>query len=193
MNQIFVSYASEDRERVAKLVKALEARGWSVFWDREIPPGEDWPVYIEDKIQAASCIVVVWSEASVDHSNKWVRIEAGEARDREVLVPARIDQVKPPFGFGQFQAADLIGWDGDPKAPEFHRLVTTIEELVSSGATAPEIWAKPGEKGWPVGIYEERDENGNELPKLHRMRIKSKSQPLSPTSKPGHWWTKVRA
>ncbi len=43
----------------------------------------------------------------------------------------------------------------------------------------------------PVGIYEERDGDGNELPKPRRTRIAGKSQPLPPTSKPGHWWTKV--
>lgn len=36
---IFMSYAREDRSRAEPLVRALEAKGWSVFWDPEIPPG----------------------------------------------------------------------------------------------------------------------------------------------------------
>jgi len=40
MSDIFLSYASEDRARVLGLVKALEAQGWTVFWDRMIPAGK---------------------------------------------------------------------------------------------------------------------------------------------------------
>lgn len=194
MSQIFVSYARADRGRVAKLVGALEAWGWSVFWDREIPPGATWPTHLEEVVREANCVVVVWSQASVDPERHWVRVEAAEGKERGILVPAQIDPVKPPFGFGLIQAADLVGWDGDEEAPEFHRLVTSIEKLVSSGsAGANEIWAKPGEKGMPPGIYEERDGEGNELPGLRRRKLGSKEQPLPPTSKQGHWWTKVSA
>ena len=34
MADIFVSYASDDRDRVQSLVEALEAEGWTVWWDR---------------------------------------------------------------------------------------------------------------------------------------------------------------
>ena len=33
---VFVSYASEDREKVRALVTDLEANGFSVWWDRSI-------------------------------------------------------------------------------------------------------------------------------------------------------------
>ena len=42
MSDIFVSYASEDRERIMPLVRVLEKSGWSVFWDRTIPAGKTW-------------------------------------------------------------------------------------------------------------------------------------------------------
>ena len=47
MTDIFVSYASEDLERVKPLVTTLEEQGWSVWWDRELVAG---PSY-EDKIE----------------------------------------------------------------------------------------------------------------------------------------------
>ena len=34
MSHIFLSYASEDRERVRPLAEALSQQGWSVWWDR---------------------------------------------------------------------------------------------------------------------------------------------------------------
>ena len=36
MADVFVSYARTDKERVAPLVSAIEAQGWSVWWDPEI-------------------------------------------------------------------------------------------------------------------------------------------------------------
>ena len=42
MSDIFVSYFSEERDRLLPLVNALEKTGWSVFWDRTIPAGKTW-------------------------------------------------------------------------------------------------------------------------------------------------------
>ena len=40
MSDIFLSYASEDRERVRPVAEALGRQGWEVWWDRDIPPGQ---------------------------------------------------------------------------------------------------------------------------------------------------------
>ncbi len=32
MEDIFISYASEDRERARQFASAFEARGWAVWW-----------------------------------------------------------------------------------------------------------------------------------------------------------------
>lgn len=42
MADIFLSYASEDRERIVPLARLLEGCGWSVFWDRKTPIGVTW-------------------------------------------------------------------------------------------------------------------------------------------------------
>src|SRR5689334_4710267 len=51
---IFVSYARLDRERVACIVEALEAAGWRVFWDLDIPPGWTWDDYIGARLDKAT-------------------------------------------------------------------------------------------------------------------------------------------
>jgi hypothetical protein len=97
MSNIFISYASEDLERVRPLAQALQAQGWSVFWDRTIPPGKTWRQVIGKALDEARCVLVVWSRAAIDST--WVQEEADHGREEGMLVPASIDDVRPPLGF----------------------------------------------------------------------------------------------
>ena len=81
-HQIFISYASEDQERIQPLVKALENKGWSVWWDRKIPLGKTFDEVIEEALDASNCVIVVWTKSSV--RSKWVRTEAGEGEQRGI-------------------------------------------------------------------------------------------------------------
>ena len=74
MSDIFLSYASEDQARAKKLAAALEAQGWTVFWDLTIPPGQSWQQVTSSQLNAARCVVVAWSKASIQ--SRWVREEA---------------------------------------------------------------------------------------------------------------------
>ncbi|MGZ8880189.1 MAG: hypothetical protein ACXW1N_07700 [Halobacteriota archaeon] len=47
----------------------------------------------------------------------WVRAEAGEGLNREVLVPALIDDVQPPIVFRLVQAEHLTDWFGALSPP----------------------------------------------------------------------------
>ena len=93
MADVFVSYARSDKARVAPLVAAIEAQGWSVWWDPEIDAGQQFDDQIEAELLAAAAVVVVWTPTSVD--SRWVRGEAREAADRGVLVPVRFDARAP--------------------------------------------------------------------------------------------------
>ena len=117
MSDIFISYASADRETAHKFADALEGLGWSVWWDREIPPGKTFDQVIEEELNSARCVVVLWSKESV--RSRWVRTEASAALDRECLVPALIDTVAIPLEFKRIQAATLTDWDGDTAHPDF--------------------------------------------------------------------------
>jgi adenylate cyclase len=71
MTDIFVSYARADKARVEPLVAALEAQGWSVWWDPEITPGEEVDDTMSGEFDAAKAVIVVRTDASV--SLRWVR------------------------------------------------------------------------------------------------------------------------
>ena len=111
MADVFISYASEDRDRAAKLASALGERGWSVWWDRKIVAGQAFDHAIERELETARSVVALWSIHSV--ASEWVKNEASVASERGVLVPALIDRVKLPLEFRRKQTADLISWDGD--------------------------------------------------------------------------------
>ena len=79
MSDIFVSYASADRDRARAVAQALTDQGWAVWWDRTIPPGRQFDEVIEEALDSARCVVVLWSKASV--ASQWVKTEAAEASD----------------------------------------------------------------------------------------------------------------
>jgi formylglycine-generating enzyme required for sulfatase activity len=143
MSDIFISYASIDEERVRPLAHALEAEGWSVFWDRTIPPGETWVKYIGQALDQSHCVVVIWSRASVESS--WVYEEAERGRQRGVLIPVLLDDVLAPLGFASVQAAKLIGWDGATTSPGFQELRIALARRL--GPSPAEKQRKAEEEG----------------------------------------------
>ena len=133
MADIFLSYAREDEARARVVAAGLESRGWSVFWDRRIPTGHDFGEYIQQQINTARCIVVLWSKASV--ASRFVRDEATEGLDGR-LAPALIEWVKQPLGFRQLQAADLRHWHGERPHVEFDWFVDSIATIFAHASVA---------------------------------------------------------
>lgn len=130
MADIFISYAREDHDTAYSLARAFEAEGWSTFWDRKIPPGERFDVFIEKNLREARCIIVLWSKAS--SQSDWTLDEADYGRAKQTLVPALIDDTKPPLGFRRIQAANLIGWQGEVNHSGYRQLVHIINERITN-------------------------------------------------------------
>jgi TIR domain len=146
---VFVSYAREDHDRVERLVRLLEGEGFKVWWDPDLAPGQTWDTVLEARLASARCVVVVWSAISV--TKRWVLEEASKAADRRVLVPVRIENVEPPFGFSRLHAASLIDWDGSPVAREFRNLVDAIAALVHpTPSQNRSLMPKVGSSGTPA-------------------------------------------
>jgi hypothetical protein len=130
MSDIFISYAREDREKARTIAEALEQYGWSVFWDRKIPPGKTWDEVIGNALNTSKCMIVLWSKVSVNRD--WVKEEANVGKKRNILVPALIDNADIPIGFTLIQAADLTDWIPDKSDPGFAELVNSITEKVGT-------------------------------------------------------------
>ena len=120
MADIFLSYAREDLPRARQVARALESTGWDVWWDRELRPGVNFRDEIERQLNEAACVLVLWSKASI--ASSFVKDEADHSLRRGVLVQALIEDVRPPFGFGQQNWADLSQWDADTASEDFAAL-----------------------------------------------------------------------
>lgn len=138
-HDVFLSYAREDLDAVRALVSAIEAEGLSVFWDRQIVPGQAWSDVLESAISESRAVVVVWSAASV--KSTWVKAEATEAMARGKLVPLRIDNAAIPMPFGQVQTAQAI--PGRPLREQGISVAAAIAALGTRHGDAPQP-AAPG-------------------------------------------------
>jgi hypothetical protein len=134
MADIFLSYTEKDRDKARRLAATLESVGWTVWWDRRIPAGETWRNVLQQALQDMRCMVVLWSAQSIE--SEWVYEEASEGRRLDKLVPVLIEQVRPPAGFREIQAADLTGWDGTRDCEGIHMLVADLEKLLGKPGAA---------------------------------------------------------
>ncbi len=159
MSHVFISYKSEDRARVKPLVEALQAEGLEVWWDVHVEGGAAWREAIQAELDAADCVIVVWSEASVGPAGHFVQDEASRANRRGVYLPVAIDAVQPPLGFGQKQVLKLVGWRGSRRDPRLADVVRAARAVIEGGprpapkAPARRSWGGIGPLGWRSAAF----------------------------------------
>jgi uncharacterized protein (DUF1499 family) len=163
---VFLSYAREDEARALELATALDQRGFSVFWDREVPPGKTWHTHIGQALVNARCVVVAWSRHSI--VSDWVIEEANEGKRRKILVPVLFEAVQPPFGFGGIQAASLVDWRPARPSPAFDRLLGAIQRIVG------------GRAGSGIGAEAERSTPPQPAPSEPEPKIQPSVRPAPP-------------
>ena len=134
MADVFVSYSRRDKARVAPLVAAIEAEGWSVWWDPEILPGQEFDRQIDAELKVAAAVLVVWTPDSVD--SRWVRGEARDAAERGILVPVRLDGARLPIDARALQTID-IELPAAPGSPQIREMLRALGGLIA-GRRAPE-------------------------------------------------------
>jgi adenylate cyclase len=129
MADVFISYARHDKARVAPLVAAIEASGWSVWWDPEISPGQEFDRQIVAELKIATAVLVVWTPNSVE--SRWVRGEAREGAERGILVPVRFGRAELPIDVRTFHTTDLDDWGGDPQSAQAQEVLRALGAMMA--------------------------------------------------------------
>lgn len=145
MADVFISYARADKARVAPLVAAIEARGWSVWWDPEISPGKEFDDEIDAELRAAKAVLVVWTPTSV--ASRWVRGEARDAAERNILVPVRFGQARLPIDVRALHTTDLDDWGENPSSAPAQACLAALGAMIGRGA---QVVAEAAERERPA-------------------------------------------
>lgn len=142
MVDVFISYSRHDAGKVALLARMVEAEGYKVWWDADLPPHQSYGDVITSKIATARAAIVVWSAASVQ--SEWVRAEADMARNQKKLIQTSLDTVMPPLPFNQIQYAGIGDWQGEADHLGWRKVKASLSELCGqreAGGAPPPIAA----------------------------------------------------
>ena len=92
--QAFVSYSSDDRQKVLPRVQMLEALGIRFFQDLlSLDSGERWEPELERQIDTCDLFLLFWSENA--KSSEWVRREVLRAMQRKAGDDLRPPEIRP--------------------------------------------------------------------------------------------------
>ena len=133
MSDIFICYSRKNLVIAQNLRQRLMVQGWSVFMDRNIDAGHRWSEEIQHELAQARAVLTLWSPDAV--KSRFVMDEAHDAADRNIIFPARVEEVPIPYGFRQFQTKDLIGWDGQGEREEWAQMIAALRKHL--GDTPP--------------------------------------------------------
>ena len=148
MHEIFLSRSEKDSEKALKVINFLEDNKFSVFWDRKNPVGTNFDKFIAKKLAEAKCIVVLWSQNSLN--SDYIRAETAIGVERDIYCPILIDEVDPPFPYGKLHAAKLFDWDGKTPTDQIDELLQRVSNLTKSN--------EPGQMGDQKHVPEEKHE-----------------------------------
>ena len=110
MADVFLSYARSNAAAATRIAEALRARDLSVWFDEGLPAHRAYSDVIEEQLDAASAVLVLWSAKRCNRNGSGR--EANRARESSRLVQARVDDVRLPMPFDQIQCADFRNWRG---------------------------------------------------------------------------------
>ena len=125
---IFLSYARSAEPQAKRIAEALESQGYSVWWDDDLPAHRAYTEVIEERLNSAKAVLVVWSADAA--KSEWVRAEADVARHSHKLVQLSIDGELPPMPFNQIQCPALRDWDGSTGQRAWCTIEASLAELV---------------------------------------------------------------
>lgn len=132
MSDVFISYSRDNLDIVSRIAEAVQREGYDLWWDADLPPHRSYGDVIQEKIDSAKAVIVVWSESSA--ASEWVRAEADMARNQKKLIQTSVDDAMPPLPFNQIQFASLSGWNGETDHRDWRKVLISLADLAGKDA-----------------------------------------------------------
>ena len=108
IEDVFISYANSRREETETLAAALQAAGFSTWWDTGLLPGDRFRAEIDEHLNGCRAAIIVWAPESI--KSDWVLAEADHAWQLGKLVNVHVPGQKPrdiPKPFNQSHSVEL--------------------------------------------------------------------------------------
>ena len=92
----FISYNSEDADRVAPIVRELHESGVPMWYDQGLIPGYEWEYQIAKQIEKCSCVILFATKKLFQREKSYVRTEYDIARGRhnKTVIVAMLDNIQ---------------------------------------------------------------------------------------------------
>lgn len=139
MGHIFISYNHKDAEYARKLANALRGKGFDIWIDAAIEYGSEWPLELQEHLDACEALVVIMTPAS--YASKWVQNELNRAmRKSKPVFPLLLDGDEPWLSVEATQYTDVRG--GKLPSEDFYQLLAS-EISPTKSTSASTTRAKP--------------------------------------------------
>lgn len=128
-NNIFISYAHNDKERILPVIEELQRQNFCLWYDEGIDPGTEWDDNIAEHVEKCTIMVSFISHAYLDSEN--CKDELNYARDlgkKRLLV--YIEDVKLPGGMSmRLGRQQALYYHKYPDKRAFYDKLTGVEEI----------------------------------------------------------------
>ena len=138
MAEVFISYASADKDTAFRIAAFLEGQGISCWIaPRDVPPGKDYGAAILDGIAESAALVLILSEEANDSTFVRKEVERAVSKGKPVL-PVRIREVAPAGALEFFISSSqwVDAWRS-PMEQHLNKLADAISALRGDGTTRP--------------------------------------------------------
>jgi predicted ATP-binding protein involved in virulence len=120
---VYLSYSSKETEEVEDIYNRLAEYGFKPWMlSEDVRPGENWEIATQKAIRSADYFIAFLSKNYLVSESKNREIELAleicKKTNDVFIIPARLEEVRPPQNLEQFKWVDLFSQDGFSKLLE---------------------------------------------------------------------------
>jgi hypothetical protein len=141
MAQIYISYSHSDDEAAQHIIESVRQAGYSTFDDRGMRTGSEWEDAKTAAIDAAQCVVIIWSKGAADSAFLQYEIQrAIKAWSLDRLVLAALDDTPLPVGLRDLSPIHIRNGDDAGTQKVVERIKRSLE---FAGPATPVVLNRP--------------------------------------------------